>query len=79
MSLPGVLASAAAILVSSFGYIRTKRWKTGVDGQVNVLASTAWQLTAGGLFLLPVCCRVGPRAGAWTTNCSDNGTPYRRP
>jgi probable blue pigment (indigoidine) exporter len=56
-SVPGVLASAAAMLVSSFGHILTKRWSGGAD----VLASTAWQLTAGGLFLLPVAAVVeGP-------------------
>ncbi|MFD7337837.1 EamA family transporter [Streptomyces violascens] len=49
-SVPGVLASAAAMLVSAFGHILAKRWSSGAD----VLASTAWQLTAGGLFLLPV-------------------------
>lgn len=57
VSVPGVLASAAAMLVSSFGHILTKRWSAGAD----VLASTAWQLTAGGLFLLPVAAAVeGP-------------------
>ncbi|MER8058142.1 EamA family transporter [Streptomyces sp. NPDC094022] len=57
VSVPGVLASATAMLVSSFGYILTKRWSAGID----VLASTAWQLTAGGLFLLPVAAAVeGP-------------------
>ncbi|MGW7259357.1 EamA family transporter [Streptomyces sp. NPDC054834] len=50
VSVPGVLASAAAMLVSSFGHILAKRWSAGAD----VLAVTAWQLTAGGLFLLPV-------------------------
>ena len=55
VSAPGVLASAAAMLVSAFGHILTKRWNnTGID----VLASTAWQLTAGGLFLLPVAAAV---------------------
>lgn len=49
VSVPGVLASVSAVLVSSFGHILAKRWSAGVD----VLASTAWQLTAGGLFLLP--------------------------
>ncbi|MFE6286606.1 DMT family transporter [Streptomyces sp. NPDC057877] len=53
----GVLASAAAMLVSSFGYVLTKRWGTDTD----VLASTAWQLTAGGLLLLPAAAAVeGP-------------------
>lgn len=56
-SAPGVLASVAALLVSSFGHILTKRWNAGTD----VLASTAWQLTAGGLLLLPVAAAVeGP-------------------
>ncbi|MEU1854229.1 EamA family transporter [Streptomyces sp. NPDC019990] len=50
VSMPGVLVSAAAMLVSSFGHILTKRWSAGTD----VLASTAWQLIAGSLFLLPV-------------------------
>ncbi|MFJ3794856.1 EamA family transporter [Streptomyces sp. NPDC090088] len=57
VSVPGILASAAAMLVSSFGHILTKRWSAGTD----VLASTAWQLTAGGLFLLPVAAAMeGP-------------------
>ncbi len=57
VSVPGILASAAAMLVSSFGYILAKRWNADVD----VLASTAWQLTAGGLFLLPAAVVVeGP-------------------
>ncbi|GHJ97784.1 ABC transporter permease [Streptomyces sp. NE5-10] len=50
----GVAASAAAMLVSSFGYILARRWSDGAD----VLASTAWQLTAGGLLLLPVAAIV---------------------
>jgi probable blue pigment (indigoidine) exporter len=49
VSVPGILASVAALLVSSFGHILTKRWSADAD----VLASTAWQLTIGGLFLLP--------------------------
>ncbi|MFJ8134191.1 DMT family transporter [Streptomyces hydrogenans] len=50
----GVAASAAAMLVSSFGYILARRWSDGAD----VLASTAWQLTTGGLLLLPVAAIV---------------------
>ncbi|MEU0335908.1 EamA family transporter [Streptomyces sp. NPDC006193] len=49
VSVPGILASGAAMLVSSFGHILAKRWSADAD----VLASTAWQLTAGGLLLLP--------------------------
>ncbi|WP_394297621.1 EamA family transporter [Streptomyces lavendulae] len=73
ISVPGILASAAAVVVSSFGHILTKRWNTGgertADGatgaadaagaaDADVLASTAWQLTAGGLLLLPVAVAV---------------------
>ncbi|MFE0678741.1 DMT family transporter [Streptomyces sp. NPDC058867] len=49
VSAGGVLASAAAMLASSFGHVLTKRWSADVD----VLSSTAWQLLAGGLLLLP--------------------------
>ncbi|MET7366678.1 EamA family transporter [Streptomyces sp. NPDC005566] len=45
----GVIASVAAMLLSSLGYILAKRW----GGEVDVLASTSWQLIAGGLLLLP--------------------------
>lgn len=54
VSVAGVLASVAALLTSSFGHILTKRWSAGAD----VLASTAWQLTVGGLLLLPVAAAV---------------------
>lgn len=46
----GVLASVSAMVLSSVGFILAKRWSAGVD----VLSSTAWQLTAGGLVLVPV-------------------------
>ncbi|MEV7283478.1 EamA family transporter [Streptomyces sp. NPDC093252] len=55
--LAGIAASAAAVLVSSFGHLLAKRWSDGAD----VLAATAWQLTAGGILLLPVAAVVeGP-------------------
>ncbi|MFG2488543.1 EamA family transporter [Streptomyces virginiae] len=57
ISVPGVLASAAAVLVSSVGHILAKRWNTRT-ADAGVLASTAWQLTAGGLLLLPVAVAV---------------------
>ncbi|MDL9981557.1 DMT family transporter [Microbacterium sp. ASV49] len=50
INMTGVLASIAAMIMSSFGFILAKRWNQDVD----VLASTAWQLAAGGLMLLPV-------------------------
>lgn len=56
-SVPGILASAAAVLVSSFGHVLTKRWSGDATG-ADMLALTAWQLTAGGLFLLPVAAVV---------------------
>ncbi|WP_328876426.1 DMT family transporter [Streptomyces sp. NBC_00287] len=62
-SMPGVLASAAAMLVSSFGHILAKRWSAATD----VLAATAWQLTAGGLFLLPVAAAVEGPPPAFST------------
>ncbi|GGU30443.1 DMT family transporter [Streptomyces violascens] len=46
----GVLASATAMVTSSFGYVLAKRWSTEVD----VLASTSWQLIAAGLVVLPL-------------------------
>ncbi|MFF9343805.1 MULTISPECIES: EamA family transporter [unclassified Streptomyces] len=59
VNVRGVLASAGAMLVSAFGHILTKRWNTGTD--TGALASTAWQLTAGGLLLLPAAAVVeGP-------------------
>lgn len=50
----GVLASVAAMAMSSLGYVLAKRWSDEVD----VLASTSWQLVVGGLTLLPVAVLV---------------------
>ncbi|MPZ86062.1 MAG: EamA family transporter [Actinophytocola sp.] len=50
VDLRGVLASIGAMVMSSFGYVLTKRW----GGYVDVLSLTSWQLIAGGLVLLPV-------------------------
>ena len=46
--------------VSSLGYILAKRWSS----DAGLLASTAWQLTAGGLFLLPAAVPSRAAAGA---------------
>lgn len=54
INLLGVLASVSAILISSIGYILTKKWGTGTD----LLSTTSWQLIAGGLVLLPVAALV---------------------
>ncbi|HZX06611.1 EamA family transporter [Kribbella sp.] len=47
VDLRGVAASAAALTMSSFGYVLAKKW-----GRASI-ASTAWQLIAGGLVLIP--------------------------
>ncbi len=45
----GVLASLTAMTMASVGFLLTRRW----GGEVAVLPSTAWQLVAGGLVVLP--------------------------
>ena len=50
----GLLASVAAMVMSSLGYVLAKRWGAGVD----LIASTSWQLLAGGLVLVPVAIAV---------------------
>lgn len=45
----GVVASVAAMAMSSLGYILAKRWGGGVD----VLSLASWQLIAGGAMLVP--------------------------
>jgi probable blue pigment (indigoidine) exporter len=53
----GVLASVAAMLMSSLGYVLAKKWGTHVD----VFSLTSWQLIAGGLVLAPLAVVVeGP-------------------
>ncbi|KQY43093.1 EamA family transporter [Cellulomonas sp. Root137] len=60
VSAVGVLASVTAMLMSSLGFVLATRWSAGVD----VVSSTAWQLVAGGLVLLPFAVVVegGPPA-----------------
>lgn len=50
----GIVASVAAMLMSSVGYVLANRWQ----GEVEVLPLTAWQLVAGALVLLPVAVAV---------------------
>lgn len=54
MDAVGVTASVAAMAMSSFGYVLAKRWSAEVD----VLASTAWQLLGGGILLVPFAVAV---------------------
>jgi probable blue pigment (indigoidine) exporter len=49
VDLRGVAASVAALLMSSCGYILTKKWGRAAGP----LATTSWQLIAGGLVLIP--------------------------
>jgi probable blue pigment (indigoidine) exporter len=46
----GVVASITAMLMSSLGFVLTKRWAGGEK----ILAITSWQLIAGGLLVLPL-------------------------
>jgi len=46
----GVLASLAAMSLSSLGAVLTRRWSP----DLNILALTSWQLIAGGLLITPV-------------------------
>ncbi|WGL53924.1 EamA family transporter [Nocardioides sp. BP30] len=50
----GVIASLAAVAVSSLGFILVKTWRPPVD----LLPFTGWQLVFGGLLLLPVALTV---------------------
>jgi len=50
----GIIASVAAMTMSSIGYVLAKKWSAGVD----VLSLTSWQLIAGALVLLPVAALV---------------------
>lgn len=50
----GVLASLAAMVMSSVGFVLTTRWR----GDVDVLALTSWQLLAGELVVVPFALAV---------------------
>lgn len=50
----GVLASLGAMTMSAFGFVLTKRWSAGVP----LRSLTAWQLTAGGLAVVPAALLV---------------------
>jgi len=51
----GVAASVGALTMSSLGYVLSTRWSTP---DLDVLATTAWQLIAGGIMLVPVALLV---------------------
>ncbi|WP_354670863.1 EamA family transporter [Actinomadura sp. DC4] len=62
LDLLGVLAGVAGAAAMSAGTVLTKRW--GRPESVGALTFTGWQLTAGGLLLLPVSLLIegGPPA-----------------
>ncbi|WP_203859994.1 EamA family transporter [Plantactinospora mayteni] len=70
VDLSGVLASVAAMLMSSLGYVLAKKWSAGVradpaaDRPIDVFSLTSWQLVAGGVVLLPVAVAVEGRPPA---------------
>lgn len=53
----GVVASLAAMLMSSIGFVLTKRWQP----PVSPVTFSAWQLTFGGLMVLPVAIGIEGR------------------
>jgi len=57
VNLLGVLASVAALTLSSLGFVLATRWATA---EVSVLSSTAWQLIAGGVILIPFAALFEP-------------------
>ena len=50
----GIAAAVGAVVSSAFGFALVRRWSP----PDNVLATTSWQLVAGGLLLLPVAAVV---------------------
>jgi len=58
----GILAAVAGMLLMSVGVVLTKRWGSPVD----LLPFTAWQLTAGGIVLLPIMLIFEPTLPTFT-------------
>ena len=65
LSPAGIAASIAAMVMSSLGFVLAKRW---ASARVDVLSSTAWQLVAGGLLVLPFALVVGGPPPALTAD-----------
>ena len=70
LSVAGVTASASALTLSAFGSVLATRWADGTP----VLATTAWQLVAGGAILT----LVGIAVATWPT-VSGGGTARPTP
>jgi len=58
----GIAAAIAAAVSMAFGTVLSRRWQP----PVSALTFTAWQLTAGGLLLLPVALLLEPPLPALT-------------
>lgn len=56
----GVAASVTAMAMYALGSVLAKRW----SGEVDAVASSSWQLTVGGLLLLPVAVAVEGMPGS---------------
>ncbi|WP_436531775.1 DMT family transporter [Actinoplanes sp. HUAS TT8] len=54
VDIRGVLASVAAMTMSSLGYVLAKKWSSDID----VFSLTSWQLIAGGVLLVPAAVLV---------------------
>lgn len=59
----GLLAALAGITSTAVGMLLTKRW--GRPSDVGPVAYAGWQLTAGGLFLLPLTLLFEPLPTTW--------------
>lgn len=59
----GIAAALTGAVSMAFGVVLTRKWRP----QASALTFTAWQLTAGGLLLLPVALLVEPPLLALTT------------
>lgn len=62
LDAPGIAAAVAAAVSMAFGTVLSRRWQP----PVSALTFTAWQLTAGGLLLLPVALLLEPPLPALT-------------
>lgn len=60
----GIVAALAGAFSMAFGTVLTRKWRS----PVSALTLTAWQLTAGGLLLLPAALVLDPAMPALTTN-----------
>lgn len=57
LSIVGLLAASASVVVSAGGFVLVKRWRAPVD----MLTMVSWQLVVGGLALVPLTLMVeGP-------------------